>query len=61
MCFVQDPDPDSGYYSGARGRELWIKTVESADLLLVLLTAIFRAAACHQLNKLARTALHEAR
>jgi hypothetical protein len=57
---TRDPDPESGFYYGARGREIWVKTVESVDLLLVVLTAAFRQAANHQQNKLGRTALHEA-
>jgi ankyrin repeat protein len=56
----QDPDPDSGFYWGARGREVWVKTVESPELLLAVLTATFRQAANHAQNKLGRTALHEA-
>jgi hypothetical protein len=57
---AKDPDPHAGYYFGPRGHEVWVGTVETLDHLQFLLTEVFRVAACHQVNKLARTPLHVA-
>ena len=56
-----DPDPDAGFFTGKKGEEVWHQTVQQWDHLQAILDKCFRHAALHQINRLGRTALMEAR
>jgi len=55
-----DPDPDNGFWVGKKGDERWVKTVQEPKHLIEILSYVFKHCLVDAINKLGRTALHEA-